>query len=70
MILFNFVLFFDIVCLDVCGNYICEEGVIIDIIEFIRGIRCLFDNGFIFSLVFNINGNICENVVLDVKYEF
>lgn len=67
---FNFALPSDTTCLDVCGNYICEEGVITDTTEPTRGTRCPFDNGSTLPPVPNINGNTCENAVLDVKYEF
>ncbi|XP_048768983.2 tectonic-2-like isoform X2 [Ostrea edulis] len=68
--LFNFTLPTDESCLDVCGNYICEENVIVDTAETTRGTRCAFDDGTTCPPVPTINGATCENVVLDVKYEF
>lgn len=67
---FNFALPSDTACLDVCGNYVCDEAVITDTTEPTRGTRCPFDDGSTLPPVPNINGNTCENAVLDVKYEF
>ncbi|XP_062613732.1 uncharacterized protein LOC134275462 isoform X1 [Saccostrea cucullata] len=67
---FNFTLPTDQECLDVCGNYICVENVPVDVTEPTRGSRCSFDNGYTRPPVPFVRNNVCENVVLDVKYDF